>query len=626
MNLFPNAPHTESSGSCGRFGYDPSKPICADGQWYCARLRCAKAHPFWFHRLCSCPPPGPDGHILDQMELLCFGRETHITLYFDMYHGSETALVPEGLSLGKPEGRGTTLQVFRFPEDLQQGSNVDIPEGSEKRPQDAEQSIPLFAGLEAIHQQNWIAAITAYREVIRQDPSFSEAWVGLGVAYQGQGDYANAVQAYQEALRRKPDHPGAWFGLGEVYVRQGKAADAIKALKEAIRLEPARGEAWSVLGEAQYSLEDYGEAATAFREAIRLNPGLAEAWFMLGQTCEGLDQRNQAIAAYGEALRLQREDVESWCRLGVLLAQNGEAEAAIFALMTATSLRPDYAEAWYNLGVTCFRSGLDSDRYETSIHAFRECVRHDSSFFLAWYSLGVIYARIGRTPEAISAIERAAQLQPENADVEEFLRDLRQSRYGGALPSPPKGQSTRQKIDALTFAVGIAGLIRNGTVWLASTLKTGCGESLKKDRAEDPSYLCECFAFNVYMYITLLEIHYPNQAELFAGQLLEFLQAAAKEAGIPDSHIEEAVRLAVARSEEYAKVAIDTHAPSLFTLGLAAWKNITASDDNDPFGAIAVAVHWRASADSFAKNIASGFEVTSSVGSFQEEGARQPPE
>ena len=30
--------------------------------------------------------------------LLCFGRESEVVLYFDMYHKGSSALVPEGLS------------------------------------------------------------------------------------------------------------------------------------------------------------------------------------------------------------------------------------------------------------------------------------------------------------------------------------------------------------------------------------------------------------------------------------------------------------------------------------------------------------------------------------------------
>lgn len=89
--------HVERSS--GRFGYQETNPIPADGNWYCRRLRCPSGHPYFYQRLGSCGS-SPDGHIMDRLHLLCFGRESEVVLYFDMYHKGSSALVPEGLSFG----------------------------------------------------------------------------------------------------------------------------------------------------------------------------------------------------------------------------------------------------------------------------------------------------------------------------------------------------------------------------------------------------------------------------------------------------------------------------------------------------------------------------------------------
>lgn len=109
-------------GAFGRFGYDPTNPIPSfeePGQaYYCSCLRCPRGHPFWFQRQGSVGP-GPDGHVVDIFELLCFGKETHIQLYFDFYHRFGTARVPEGLSLANAEGRGSAKAIAgTFPENV----------------------------------------------------------------------------------------------------------------------------------------------------------------------------------------------------------------------------------------------------------------------------------------------------------------------------------------------------------------------------------------------------------------------------------------------------------------------------------------------------------------------------
>jgi hypothetical protein len=115
-----NARCDHVSGAQGKFGYDRSNPIPADGNLYCRRLRCPSGHPFWYHRVGSVGP-GPDGHIVDRLHLVCFGRESEVILYFDMYHDGASSLVPDGLGWENgPAGRGTTAgMVDGFPDGLQ---------------------------------------------------------------------------------------------------------------------------------------------------------------------------------------------------------------------------------------------------------------------------------------------------------------------------------------------------------------------------------------------------------------------------------------------------------------------------------------------------------------------------
>jgi hypothetical protein len=118
-------PHVDTiPHASGRFGYDTSNPIpvcMQSGQLdYLARLRCEGGEPFLFHRRGSCEP-GPDGHIVDEYELVCKRGQHRIILYLDMYHAGSSALVPEGLSRGSRKGYGIPGRVQNFPEGLREG-------------------------------------------------------------------------------------------------------------------------------------------------------------------------------------------------------------------------------------------------------------------------------------------------------------------------------------------------------------------------------------------------------------------------------------------------------------------------------------------------------------------------
>ena len=114
----PGEQRDEIDGAKGEFGYERTNPIPADGNWYCRRLRCPAGHPYWYHRLGSVGP-GPDHHMVDRVELQCFGGESRVELFFDMYHVEPSSFVPQGLSMGTVAGLGSTRgRVMPFPEGL----------------------------------------------------------------------------------------------------------------------------------------------------------------------------------------------------------------------------------------------------------------------------------------------------------------------------------------------------------------------------------------------------------------------------------------------------------------------------------------------------------------------------
>jgi hypothetical protein len=103
-----------TQGATGEFGLAATNPIPGDAAQYCARLRCPAGHPFWFRRRGS-DGACADGHIVDQLELACFGREYQCGLYVDLYHPGCSTLTPSGLGLSSPEGLGDVHSRILFP-------------------------------------------------------------------------------------------------------------------------------------------------------------------------------------------------------------------------------------------------------------------------------------------------------------------------------------------------------------------------------------------------------------------------------------------------------------------------------------------------------------------------------
>lgn len=76
-------------------------------------------------------------------------------------------------------------------------------------------------------QGDHAAAGAAFREALRLDPQFADAWNDLGEIHRDQGDMTEAVRCYREALRIDPRHARGNYNLGESYCLAGQLEQAI---------------------------------------------------------------------------------------------------------------------------------------------------------------------------------------------------------------------------------------------------------------------------------------------------------------------------------------------------------------------------------------------------------------
>jgi TolA-binding protein len=104
----------------------------------------------------------------------------------------------------------------------------------------------------------------------------------LGCKYENSHSYREAIEAYKESLRMNPNFPDAYINLGVVYYKLGKYSDAIEAFKEAAKVEPNSLLVYRKLGTAYIIRGTYSDAVVAFRKATDIEPNNAEAHFNLG--------------------------------------------------------------------------------------------------------------------------------------------------------------------------------------------------------------------------------------------------------------------------------------------------------------------------------------------------------
>lgn len=96
--------------------------------------------------------------------------------------------------------------------------------------------------------------------------------------------------------------------------------------------------------------------------------------------------------------------------------------AMIQDALTVLRQRPADASARYNLAIAYKLAGSD----EMAIEEFCKVAELQPDFADAYYELGALHAKHGRRSEAVAALTRAHELDPENARIARLLERLAQ--------------------------------------------------------------------------------------------------------------------------------------------------------------------------------------------------------
>jgi tetratricopeptide (TPR) repeat protein len=240
-------------------------------------------------------------------------------------------------------------------------------------------------------------AESAFRKAIALAPQSHFAWAGLGYVLARTGRASEAEESFLRALKIKPDYATAFWSLGQVQERRGDLPAALASYKNATEAEPANVAAWSSLASLSHSMRDFRQSTVAFQRMIDLGKARPQDYVALS---DGL-------------LRL------------------GKRDAAREALQSAEKLAPE--DAGVLLGISS-HAGLTGDNQKALDYSERAIAKVPASDN-AWSAKGYALLRLGRIPEAITALETAVGLAPKSVNALTNLGEakVRNREFGAAI-------------------------------------------------------------------------------------------------------------------------------------------------------------------------------------------------
>jgi len=261
------------------------------------------------------------------------------------------------------------------------------------------------------------------RATLRANPSHLGAHVLLGKYLDQKGQPEQALAEYEAALRVNPNQLEVKLQAGLLYARTGRFPDALRLARELEQSVPTSPTPPLLKGIVLLAQKNPQGAIESFSAALKMKPDLVDAQRGLAQAYQESGQLDKAVDAYRRVLSMNEKDVTSLNNLAWILAElRKKPDEGLPLAMKAAELAPGSPEILDTLGWIQYRQGAYGDAEKSLIRAAEKSAGNGT----IQYHLGMTYARLGRKAEAVSALRRAAQLDPKLAQTEKIEETIKQ--------------------------------------------------------------------------------------------------------------------------------------------------------------------------------------------------------
>ena len=255
------------------------------------------------------------------------------------------------------------------------------------------------------------------------------------VSLHQEGRLTEAEPLYRQVLAQSPPNFQLQQRFAILLFQQQRPTDALAAVIAALAINPDAVEALTLKGILLAAAGQRDEALACFDRALQLKPGFADALHNRGLLLIQLGHLPDAVAAFDAFLAQVPDSAEAWTNRGVALQQLGRLPEALDNYDRALALLPSHVQAWFNRGTALQAEGQFGPALESFDKALALMPRHPK----AWQGRGSALMGLQRFEEAVESLDRALELAPgDPLALEQRTTALQAAK---ALKDPPTGEN-----------------------------------------------------------------------------------------------------------------------------------------------------------------------------------------
>src|SRR5678815_3773753 len=221
-----------------------------------------------------------------------------------------------------------------------------------------------------------------------------------------------AIEAFSGALALKRDSMLAHLKRGDSYRRRGELTAALRDLREATALDPTATRALELLGDVNAAMGRYERATEVYRQYLSIDDRAPQILYKLALAHYRGGQITLAVDPVRKSIALDDRFSEAHYLLALCLKAQKHTPEATASLARALELNPALGVAREELAALDLAQGKTRE----GIEQLEALAALEPSRPERLINVGLAYARVGRTGDAVATLGRAAERYPQ-ADV-----------------------------------------------------------------------------------------------------------------------------------------------------------------------------------------------------------------
>jgi tetratricopeptide (TPR) repeat protein len=283
-------------------------------------------------------------------------------------------------------------------------------------------------------------ASVEFRNALRLDPRFVEAYYQLAQADLAERDWQGAYASLEKAIELDPGRLDARLDRGRLYLAARQFDKAEEEANAILQKEPKNVGAYQLLGAASMGQQKPDQALESFSKIIELVPNEASAYVNLALVEISLRRFKDAEEHLKKAVATDPKSSQANIDLANLYRLQNRPSEAQEALQAGIQSDPDAPQIYIDLADMLSKAGKPTEA-TTTLDKLRTQMPKSPQAVIA---IGDYYEKRGDVDKAVAEYQRGLSISAGNLDIEKRMEELFLNANRTDEASKLDGQLTKQ--------------------------------------------------------------------------------------------------------------------------------------------------------------------------------------